>query len=105
MVKLARFHEIEIFTWALLSNHFHILLKEISDGDLVVERVREINGGEAAAELEWQLRQFREEMKHPELAEELKARYLARMGDVSPRARSVDSRLSQGWSPSGHAVA
>lgn len=88
MRKLAKFHEIEIITWAILSNHTHILCREPevrreSIEDKLVGKVRALNGSAAAAELEWQLRQFREELKHPELAEQLKTRYLERMGNVS----------------------
>jgi putative transposase len=99
--KLAEFHGITVVTWALLSNHSHLLLKEpdvrrteIEDTELVA-KVRALNGKKAAAELAWQLRHFREEVQHPELAEELKARYLARMGDVSRFMQELNGRFAQ----------
>jgi putative transposase len=101
MRKLADFHEIEIVTWALLSNHTHILCREpefrrewIADGELVA-KVLALNGPNAAAELEWQLQHFREELKQPELAEKLKARYLARMGNVSRFMQELKGRFAQ----------
>ena len=65
MRKLEIFHGMQVITYALMSNHFHILVREpaerlgqISDEELV-ERVRALNGDSAAAELRWQIKHLR----------------------------------------------
>lgn len=101
MRKLAAFHGIGIKTWALMPTHFHLCVREpekrvteISDEELEA-KVTALNGRRAGRELGWQLRHFREELKHPELAEELKGRYLARMGDVSVYMKELKGRFAQ----------
>lgn len=101
MRKLERFHGVRIVTYALMSNHFHILVREplerlsrIGDEELVA-KVCELNGNAAGKELRWRLRHYREELGAPEAAEALKAGYLARMGDVSAFLKELKGRFAQ----------
>ena len=101
MRKLEAFHGMQVITYALMSNHFHILVREpaqrlshISDEELV-ERVRALNGDHAAAELKWQIKHLRSELKAPKAVEELKRRYLARMGNISIFIKELKGRFAQ----------
>ena len=98
MRRLERFHGLQIVTYALMSNHFHVLVREplerlsqIGDEELVA-KVGELNGSAAGKELRWRLRHYREELRAPEAAEALKASYLERMGDVSAFLKELKGR-------------
>ena len=100
MRRLEQFHGVKIITYALMSNHFHILVEEpqrrlesITDAALV-ERVEALNGKKAGAELAWLLSHLRVELKSDEAAEECKARYLKRMGNVSEFVKDLKSRFA-----------
>ena len=101
MRRLERFHGLQIVTYALMSNHFHVLVREplerlmeIGDEELVA-KVGELNGDAAGKELLWRLRHYREELRAPEAAEALKASYLERMGDVSAFLKELKGRFAQ----------
>jgi hypothetical protein len=104
--QLADFCGVEVLTYCVLSNHFHVLLRvpvvdELSDAELLrrfkvlypkpteyqtasVERVRQtlVKGGEDA--------------------QALRAQLLARMGDVSEYMKSVKQRFSIWYNRSHH---
>ena len=99
MRKLERFHGLRIVTYALMSNHFHLLVREplerlgqIGDEELVA-KVGELNGSAAGQELRWRLRHY--QLHAPEAAEALKATYLERMGDVSAFLKELKGRFAQ----------
>jgi putative transposase len=100
MRRLEAFCGVQILTYALMSNHFHILVRvpggkpDLSDAELV-ERVRGLNGNGAADELEWFLAHLREQDKSGQAAEKEKGRYLARMHDVSEFLRELKGRFAQ----------
>ncbi len=83
-----------------MSNHFHILVRvpegtpELSDEELV-ERVRALNGNQAAKELQWLLGNLREQDPSGRSADQIKARYFARMHDVSEFVRELKGRFAQ----------
>ena len=81
--KQAAFCGVKVLTFAIMSNHFHLLVRvvpqeELTDPELV-ERVRTLYGDQDAKVVEADLRDPKDEKK----AEELRERLLARMGDVS----------------------
>jgi len=101
MRKLEAFHGMKIITYTLMSTHFHLLVcepahssKKISDAELVA-KIRALNGSTAAAELAWQLKHLRVELKSPAAAEELKMRYLKRMGNISNFIQDLKGRFAQ----------
>lgn len=101
MRKLEIFHGMQVITFALMFNHFHILVREpaqrlskISDEELV-RRVRALNGDAAAAELRWRVERLRIELNAPKAAEEIKERYLARMGNISFFIKELKGRFAQ----------
>ncbi len=58
MRRLETFCGVQVLTYCLMSNHFHLLVRvpgskpALSDEELV-ERVRVLNGNRAAKELQW----------------------------------------------------
>ncbi|MGF1655390.1 MAG: transposase, partial [Verrucomicrobiales bacterium] len=100
MRRLEFFCGVQVLTYALMSNHFHILVRvpegkpELSDADLI-ERVRVLNGGLAAAELTKSLESMRKHDPSGALAEEFKSRYLERMHDVSVFMKELKGRYAQ----------
>ena len=100
MRRLEAFCGVQVLTYALMSNHFHILVRvpgdkpSLTDGELV-ERVRGLNGNTAAADLEWFLGNLREQDTSGASAEREKARYLKRMHDVSEFVRELKGRFAQ----------
>ena len=100
MRRLEVFCGVEIITYALMSNHFHILVQvpaekpDLSDGELV-ERVRGLNGADAAGDLEWLIGNLHKQDPTGNGVRRLKARYLARMGDVSEFLRELKGRFAQ----------
>ena len=97
--KAAAFSGVEVITYCVLENHFHILVrvdpaaKECGDGELV-RRYRALYGSERAAwsgmdadALEHALREGSEDV-----AERLRERLRRRMGDVSEFMRTLRQR-------------
>jgi REP element-mobilizing transposase RayT len=100
MRRLETFCGVQVLTYCLMSNHFHLLVRvpgtkpTLSDEELV-ERVRVLNGNQAAKSLAWLLGNLREQDPSGRAAEELKARYFARMHDVSEFVRELKGRFAQ----------
>lgn len=89
--KQARFCGVETVTFALMSNHFHLLVRvlpqdHLTDDDLI-RRVREFYGDREAKVVASYL-------SHNEKGEELRERLLARMGDVSVFLKELKQRFS-----------
>ena len=80
MRRLEAFCGVQVLTYCLMSNHFHVLVRvpsgrpDLSDEELV-ERVRALNGGRAAKDLQWLLGNLREQDPSGRSAEQIKARY------------------------------
>jgi len=101
MKKLEAFHEMRVVTYAVMSNHFHVLVREperrrteIGDEELV-EKVRLLNGEMAARELSQRLRMLGGENGSERAVAEVKQRYLDRMGDVSVFMKELKGRFAQ----------
>jgi len=101
MKKLEAFHEMRVVTYAVMSNHFHVLVREperrrteIGDEELV-EKVRLLNGELAARELSQRLRLLGGDGGSAQAVEEVKGRYLERMGDVSVFMKELKGRFAQ----------
>ena len=90
MRQLAEFCGVEVLTYAVMSNHFHILVRvpgEAGIGDVeLVRRVGVLYGRERAKVVERALRGTE--------AEAVRAGYLARMGDVSQYMKELKQRFS-----------
>ena len=89
---------VRIVTYALMSNHFHILVHvpgrgEISD-DLLLERLGFLYSKVRIKEIARQLKEFRDAGDH-ENAERVKALYTYRMGDVSEFIKTLKQRFTQ----------
>jgi REP element-mobilizing transposase RayT len=98
MRSLAGFGGIEILTYALMSNHFHVLAyvpqrREVSDDELAA-RLACILPTEAVQRIIGQLRDFRAQ-GHDAAADALKARYTYRMHDISEFFKALKQRFSQ----------
>jgi REP element-mobilizing transposase RayT len=92
--RVSQFCGVKVLTYAVLDNHFHILVyvprpKKISDAELV-ERYRALypNGRKRVAEVEATL------AKGEALAEALRARLHARMHDVSMFLKELKQRFT-----------
>ncbi len=94
------FCAVQVVTWAVLDNHFHILLhvparQMVSDEELV-QRLESLYGTKAAREVERKLQRYRQAGEH-EAAERLKGRYTRRMYDLSEFAKTLKQRLTQSY--------
>lgn len=89
--KQARFCGVEIITFAVMSNHFHLLVRVVPQGDLpddeLIGRVGEFYGDREAKVVASYL-------ANEEKREELRERLLARMGDVSVFLKELKQRFS-----------
>jgi len=114
MKKLSVFHGMGIVTWTLMSNHFHVLVREparrverIGDEELA-RRIGALNGERAGKDLARRLKRLREREREgvdeagdgaaqggAAQADEIKAKYLARMGDVSQFMKELKGRFAQ----------
>ncbi len=100
MRRLETFCDVQVLTYALMSNHFHILVRvpaqkpDLSDEELVA-RVGKLNGERAAIELQWLLNNVRSQDPEGRSASEIKQRYIDRMCDVSVFLKELKGRFSQ----------
>lgn len=98
MRRLSGFSGIDVLTYCLMDNHFHILLhvprkREVRDRELL-ERLRFILTPDEVQEIGDRLRSLREQGLHSD-AEAFKARYTYRMFDVSEYFKALKQRFSQ----------
>lgn len=98
MRKLEVFCGVEILTYTILDNHWHILLKvpapcDVSDNELI-RRLGAIYEPYFVKQVALQLEDFRK-AGHHECAEELKARYTYRMHNVSEYFKTLKQCFSQ----------
>ena len=96
---------VKIVTYALMSNHFHVLVQvpeqgEISDGELLA-RLGCLYSKARVREIGWELKTLREKGVDEE-AERLKASFTYRMGDVSEFIKTLKQRFTQ-WYNRRHA--
>ena len=94
------FSGVQILTYAILDNHFHLLLhvperKPISDREFV-RRLGRLYDSQKVKGLAGHLRELREAGAHP-AAEALKASYTYRMCDISEFAKTLKQRFSQSY--------
>jgi putative transposase len=99
MRRLERACCVKVLTYALMSNHFHILCKvperrELPDAELLscVEAGHGVQHRKQVAE---QLKALTRQADSDELIKELKARYLARLFDVSVFIKELKGRFAQ----------
>ena len=94
MWALADFLGVQILSYCIMSNHFHILVKvpnEVSCDDAVlVERATRFYGAEHS-QVKMLARQLKLEGK---IGEDMRSRLLARMGDVSCFVKELKQRFS-----------
>ncbi|NCC50363.1 MAG: chemotaxis protein CheW, partial [Spartobacteria bacterium] len=98
MRDVEAFCGVRILTYSLMDNHFHLLvevpiLKELTDAQLV-ERVRVLYGKAHAADLAEALEKWHGEGDE-KAVEELRGRYLYRMGDISEFMKTLKQRYTQ----------
>ena len=97
MRPLARFCGIEIITHAVMSNHFHLLIRvppprELSDQE-VLERARAIY-----SQRDTPLRLLEEEFeRHGRLSEQIRQQFIKRMGDISEFMKQLKMGFSKGY--------
>jgi REP element-mobilizing transposase RayT len=100
MREYERFCGVQVITYCIMSNHFHILVEvperpreTLGDRELV-ELLRGLSGMTEAGTIEQRLGWFRERGQ-PDAAEALKQRVMARMWDVSGFMKSLKGRFTQ----------
>jgi len=94
---------VRVLTYALMSNHFHLLVEvpergEPEDGELA-RRVGALYGGVQARDLAARLEGLRARGAAEEV-EALRGRYLYRMGDISEFMKTLKQRFTQGFNRS-----
>ena len=98
MRQLEDFCGLNILTYSIMTNHFHILVEvperqEVSDRELI-RRVHRIYSKPFARELERELKDLREAGSDDQ-AEALKAKFTYRMFDISEFMKSLKQRFTQ----------
>jgi len=98
MRKLEAFCGLQILTYSLMSNHFHVLIKvperrDLSDEELV-ERLSLIYAPPFVKEIEAQLADLRKDGAD-DFAEKIKARYTRRMFDISEFMKALKQQFAQ----------
>ena len=100
MRRVEAFSGVQILTYTILDNHFHILLmvpprREVSDEEFLV-RMACLYDETVVQMLARELKVRREE-KLPEAAEAMKARWVARMYDLSAFMKTLKQRITQSY--------
>ena len=101
MRRLEGFCDVRVLTYALMDNHFHILLEvpareESIDDEELFRRMAFLYGPERIAALRRELERWRA-VGREDLAERCKGRYLYRMHDVSEFMKTLKQRCTQGY--------
>lgn len=96
--QLEDFCGVQILTYSIMTNHFHLLVKvparqAISDEELV-RRIRRLYSKTYSGDLERTLRGLREAGEDQQ-AEDLKARFTYRMYDISEFMKALKQRFTQ----------
>ena len=101
MKRMGRFCGVEIGTYAVMSNHFHILLhvlppKELTDEELV-ERISALYGSAKAEDLRqiWKVWRQAGNVASLEQLETSRQTYLRRMGDLSVYMKELKQWISR----------
>ena len=102
MKRMARFCGVEINTYTVMSNHFHILLhvlepKELTDEELV-KRIAALYGTGKAEDLRctWSIWRKAGDTASLEQLEASRQMYLRRMGDLSLYMKELKQWISRG---------
>jgi len=98
MHKVAKFCGVEILTYCIMSNHFHVLVRvpspkdfeALSDAELL-KRCLELYSDDEISQLQWENRLA---TANEEDREENRRRLLARMGDVSAFMKELKQRFT-----------
>ncbi len=98
--RVEDFSGLQVSTWTILSNHFHILIRipdpeervEIKDEELL-RRIGRLYGQEQVREVEWQLKEWSKPGFEKPLRE-LRESYTQRMYDLSEFMKSLKQRFS-----------
>ena len=101
MKRMGKFCGVEIGTYAVMSNHFHILLhvlppKELTDDELV-ERISALYGSAKAEDLRriWKIWRKTGDVASLEQLETSRQTYLRRMGDLSIYMKELKQWISR----------
>jgi REP element-mobilizing transposase RayT len=100
MRQVEAFSGVQVLTYAILDNHFHILLhvprrREVTDEEFV-QRLGHIYDSTIVENLERELKSRREHGQN-EAAESLKAEYTYRMYDISEFMKTFKQRFTQSY--------
>ena len=100
MRQVEGFSGVRILTYAILSNHFHLLLEVPERRDLgdeaLLRRLEYLYSARYVSEVRGQLEGYRAEGRE-DLAEALRVRYLVRMSDISEFMKTLKQRFTQSW--------
>jgi putative transposase len=98
MHQVARFCGVEILTYCIMSNHFHILVRvpprdnlSLLDNEELLRRCRELYQNDEIAIVQWENRLNSEDQTYRNQCRE---QLLARMGDVSAYMKELKQRFS-----------
>ena len=101
MKRMGKFCGVEIGTYTVMSNHFHILLhvlppKELTDDELV-ERISALYGSAKAEDLRqiWKIWRQAGDVASMEQLESSRQAYLRRMGDLSAYMKELKQWISR----------
>ena len=103
MRQVEGFSGVRILTYAILSNHFHLLLevperRALGDEELL-RRLEYLYSARYVSEVRGQLEGYRAEGRE-DLAEALRVRYLVRMSDISEFMKTLKQRFTQWYNGS-----
>jgi putative transposase len=99
MRQVEAFSGVRVLTWTILSNHFHVLLEvpprpavELSDSE-ILDRCRKLYSADSMIAVEWEFSEA--QRAGGTTGQQLRARYLKRMWDLSEFMKTLKQKLSQ----------
>jgi REP element-mobilizing transposase RayT len=100
MRRVEAFSGVQVLTYAVLDNHFHLLLRvptprPLSDAELL-ERLTALYGRAMAQNTMLQLARLRRDGQEP-LAQQLRQRYVVRMHELSDFVKTLKQRFTQSF--------